>query len=370
MEWLHIPMLNANEDEVEVVEVHVEEGQEVERGEVLCTLESTKATADVEAPVDGFVRALGVREGQRAKVGQPLCALTETADEPVHLSTTQASAGAEADGDLPRATRRAAALASEYEVDLRTIPHEGILTERDILAHLGQGQGALRAPGDQAARAHAEIEVGGSGDAIVIYGAGGHARVVIDMVREGRRDLRIIGIIDDAPDRPDELLGVPVLGDASMFAGLRERGVRLAALGVGAVTHNALRAELFARLKREGFLMPNLIHPRAAVESSAQMGQGNQIFAGAVVSSCVRLGDNTIINSNVVVSHDCVVDDHAHLTPGALLAGGVQVGPRSVVGMGATIFLGVRVGADVVVGNGSHILQDLEDSRVVRAGER
>jgi len=369
MEWVQIPMLNANEDEVEVIEVQVEEGQEVEAGDVLCTLESTKATADVEAPSAGFVRALGVRQGQRARVGQPLCALTETADEPVHLSSTQTGA-AQADPDLPRATRRAAALASEYEVDLRAIPHEGILTERDILAHLGQGQGALRAPGDQAAEARTEIEVNTGGDAIVIYGAGGHARVVIDMVREGRRDLRIIGIIDDAPDRPSELLGVPVLGDASMFAGLRERGVRLAALGVGAVTHNALRAELFSRLRREGFLMPNLIHPRAAVEPSVLMGQGNQIFAGAVVSSCVRLGDNTIINSNVVVSHDCAIDDHAHLTPGALLAGGVQVGARSVVGMGATIFLGVRVGADVVIGNGSHILQDVADQEVVRPTQR
>ncbi|RAL20488.1 hypothetical protein DL240_16925 [Lujinxingia litoralis] len=363
MEWVYIPMLNANEDEAEVVDVLVEEGQKVSRGDVLCTLESTKATADVEAPSAGYVRALAFSSGQRARVGQPLCALTETMEEAVHVSSPQVPP-APVD-DLPRATRRAAALASEYDVDLRAIPHQGILTERDILAHLGESPGALRAPGDQATATPA-VEVGAGGQAIVIYGAGGHARVVIDMVREGRRDLRIVGIVDDSPDRPSEVLGVPVLGDASTFAELRERGVRLAALGVGAVTHNALRAELFSRLRREGFILPNLIHPRACVEPSVLMGQGNQIFAGAVVSSCVSLGDNTVINSNVVVSHDCVIDDHVHLTPGALLAGGVQVGARSVIGMGVTIFLGVQVGADVVIGNGSHILTDVADQQVIR----
>ncbi len=361
MKVVKAPQINANEDELEITDVYVQEGQRVEKGELLCTLESTKATVDLEAPGEGFVRALSVASGERVRTGQTICVLTETATESIeHVAKKSTSLSGE-----PRATRRAASLVEEYELDIAGIEHQGILTERDVLHFLGRKKEDLRAPGDQAQSA--VDGSGGGGDGIVIYGAGGHARVVIDTIREGRRDLEVVGIIDDGDDRPDEVMGIPVLGDGSILPELRERGVRLAALGVGAVTHNALRAELFERLKRQGFSLPNLIHPASTVEPSARMGEGNQIFAGAVISSNVRLGNNTIVNCNTVVSHDCWIGDHVHLTPGALLAGGVRVGERTVIGMGVTIYLGVMVGADVMVANGNHILQDIGDQQVLRA---
>lgn len=362
MELVRVPQINANEDELDVVEVYVSEGQKVGRGELLCSLESTKASVDLEAPTAGFVRRLGVEAGERIGVGEVICVLTETMEEVVDPG--EKARRRREDG--PRATRRAAALAEEYKLDLSTIGKEGIVTEKDVLKVIGKSPGDLRSPGDRPRPSAVRVRPSNA-EAIVVYGAGGHARVVIDTIREGRRDLRVVGVIDDGDNLPEQVLGVPVLGDASRLVELRERGVGMAALGVGAVTHNALRAEIYERLKREGFHLPNLIHPRAVVEPSVVMGKGNQIFAGAVVSSNVELGDNTIINSNVVVSHDCRIEDHVHLTPGALLAGSVTVGARTVVGMGVTVYLGVSIGADVVVANGNHILQDIEEQTVYRA---
>ena len=367
MEWIRVPLVNANEDEVEITEVYVEEGQEVKAGELICAVESTKATVELEAPSQGYVRSLQVEGGSRAKVGALICALTKTREAEVVMPREGEGRAREEslNGEGPRATRRARALSEEYGLELGKVPHRGIVTERDVLQVLGKTGGDLRSRRDRPV-----LVEGGAGpaEAIVIYGAGGHARVIIDVIREGRRDLKIVGIVDDGEDRPDEVQGVPVLGSAEMLPELRERGVKMAALGVGAVTHNALRAELYERLVRLGFQMPGLIHPRAMVEPSALVGRGAQIFAGAVVGSNVELGENVIVNSNAVVSHDCRLDDHVHLTPGALLAGNVQVGARSVIGMGVTIYLGVRVGADVVVANGNHILQDVEDAVIVRTG--
>ena len=364
MELVRVPQINANEDEVEVIEVTVSEGDKVGRGDVVCILESTKATLELEAKSAGYVRRLSITEGQRVAVGELICALTESADEPVELDVTETKTSS--GDDQVRATRRASALLEEYGLEATAIEHGGILTEKDVLAHLGTSQTDLRASKDRPQPAKVSIE-DRKGDAIVIYGAGGHARVVIDMVREGRRDLHIVGIVDDAKDSPSEVLGVPVVGDASRLTDLRERGVKLAALGVGAVTHNALRAQLFDRLVDQGFHLPNLIHPEAIVEPSVRMGHGNQIFAGAVISSNVQLGNNSIINSNVVVSHDCDIGDHVHLTPGALLAGGVSVGPRTVIGMGVTVYLGIDIGADVSVSNGNHILQNIDDDTIYRS---
>lgn len=357
MEEIRVPQINANEEEVEVVEVPVEQGDFVEAGDVLCTLESTKATLDLEAPVQGYVRRLAVEVGTRVVVGELICALTESEDEPVESMDEAPTAV----GDEVRTTRRATSLIDEYDLDAQAIDHGGIITERDVLEHLGERDQDLRAPTDVPGQSPVRVR-DTNGDAIVIYGAGGHARVVIEMIREARRDLHVIGIVDDAEKRPAEVFGVPVVGDADRLEEFRNRGVQLAALGVGAVTHNALRAELFDRLTQQGFGLPNLIHPDATVEQSVRMGRGNQIFAGAVVSSNVELGDNTIVNANAVVSHDCRIADHAHLTPGALLAGGVSVGPKSVIGMGVTVYLGIEIGTEVVVPNGNDVFENIPKS--------
>ncbi len=368
MEWIHTPQLNANEEELDVVEVNVEEGQQVRRGEVLCTLESTKATVDVEAPRAGFVRALSAVAGERVRVGEPLCGITESREEPVTVERPAREAG-----EGPRATRRAEELADQYGLDLSRVPTAGIVTEKEVLRVLEKNGADLRSPEDRPGPPAATPMVKvrrPPGTAIVILGAGGHARVVIDTLREGRRDLHLLGIVDDGERPPADVLGVPILGDSRRLMELRERGVTLAALGVGAVTHNALRAELFQRLRRQGFHQPNLIHPRAVVEPSAHLGEGNQIFAGAVVSSAVRLGDGCIVNSGAVVSHDCVLGDHVHVTPGAVLAGGVSIGDRTVVGMASTVYLGVTVGRDVVLTNGSHVFHDVADETVWRAQDQ
>lgn len=191
--------------------------------------------------------------------------------------------------------------------------------------------------------------------------------MLVDLLRQARPELTLVGAIDDGERPPSDVLGVPVVGPSAHLEALRADGVELAALGVGAVTHNATRRELFDKLESLGFELPPLVHPGANVEPSATLGRGAQVFAGAIVGSNVTIGENTIVNSGVVVSHDCVVGAHTHLTPGAILAGGVRVGQGSVLGMGVTAYLGISIGSDVVVSNGVHLLADVEDGAVVRA---
>jgi sugar O-acyltransferase (sialic acid O-acetyltransferase NeuD family) len=364
MEEIRVPLLNANEDEIDVVEVLVDEGSAVRAGDTICVVESTKATYDVEAPMVGFVRLLQIREGERVKVGALICLLTETADEVVALPDENVAALRVS----ARATRKAAALAAEHGIDLSAIPVSGIIKERDVQAVIDKlKEKTSETPTNSLAPTHKVSVMSQAGEAVVVYGAGGHARVLIDLIREGRRDLHVVAAVDDSPQRVECVLGVPVVGDVSRLAELRARGIRYAVLGVGSVTNNAARIPLFERLRHEGFTIPNLIHPKAAVEPSVRMGQGNQILAGAVISSTVELGDNTIINSNVVVSHDCRIASHTHLTPGVMFAGGVSVEESSVIGMGVTVYLGVHIGRGVTVANGVHVMHDIADGAVVRS---
>ena len=343
MEIVLVPLINANEDEVEVLDFYFSEGEKIKKGDVLAVVESTKAAMEIEAPRSGFVRQILVRVGQRVRVETPMCAITETIDEKVELQ--------HAASDTIKATKKAREFAQKHGVDLNTFNIEGIIKVRDIEAALGRS--LLPTFSSHPRKA-------------IIYGAGGHAKVMIDIIREGHRDIEIQGIIDDGENPPDDLLGIPLIGDSSHLENIRESGVRYAILGVGAVRNNSLRIKLYQKLVDAGFELINLIHPKAIIEPSSQMGSGNQIFGGAIVSSDVKLGDNTIINSGVVVSHDCIIGSHSHLTPGAILAGNVTVGENCVIGMGVTIYLGVTIGDNVSISNGVHVMKDVASGSLLK----
>ena len=364
---LRVPLINTNEDEVMMAEVCVREGDAVRPGDVVCVVETTKATVDVEAPGSGFVRELRVLKGRSYKVGALICAFSSTPDEVVALPEQEPAA---VESTPFRATRKARELAERHQVNLESLKIPGIITEKEVQRFLAAHS---KVPAQSGARAAARWtpppELGsGKHKWVVIYGAGGHARSVIDILREGKSDLRIAAAVDDSPDAPAEVLGIPVIGTSGELGNLRQQGVECAVLGIGSIRNHARRKELYEKLLSQGFMVPNLIHPRAAVEPSATMGVGNQIFAGAILGSAVKLGDDTIINSGTVVSHDCRIGSHSHLSPGAILAGGVTVGENTLVGMGVTVYQGVRIGANVILANGTHVFHDVLDGSVVRSG--
>ena len=358
MQVLRVPLLNANEDEVTVVDVRVQEGAAVRSGDVLFVVESTKAAVDVEAPCPGYVRNVRVVKGQRTRVNSALCVLTASADDPV--ATSEAAPG---DSERSfRITRKAQELAERHGMDISSLGLTGIIKESDVERLLQRHAKTSQA----SARRREPLQVpAGAGEAVLVYGASGHARVLIDLMRLSG-EFFPVAAVDDSPT-DEEVMGVPVLGTSSLFAQLKAAGIQHAALGIGSVTNHRARAKLYDRLVAAGFNAPNLIHPRSMVEPSVTMGVGNQIFAGAVIGSAARLGDDTIINSGTVVSHDCVIASHTHLSPGAILAGSVEVGENTLVGMGVTVYLGVRIGSNVVIANGSHIMKDVPDGSVVRA---
>ena len=202
---------------------------------------------------------------------------------------------------------------------------------------------------------------------ILVYGGGGHAKSVIDMIRAVGGYL-IAGVVDDHLPAGTQVLGVPVLGSSSMLDSLHEQGISLAVNTVGGIGKPDIRVKIFERLDQAGYTFPSLVHPRAFVEPTARIAEGTQILPMAYVGSDTQIGFGCIINYGAIISHDCVLQDYVNLSPGGTLAGGVKVGERSQIGMRATVNLNLSVGVDVRIGNGATIKKDVPDSEIIRAG--
>ena len=194
---------------------------------------------------------------------------------------------------------------------------------------------------------------------VIGLGAGGHAKVVIEILRL-MGGYELAGLLDPRQELwGTEVLGNPVLGDDSLIPELYEQGVRHAFIGLGTVGDARPRSRLCDKARRQSLQIAKAIHPQAVIASSVKMGRGPTIMAGAVINAAAQLGDDVIINTGAIVEHDCVIGDHVHIAPGAHISGGVHVGSLAHIGVGATIIQGVHVGDGALVGAGTVVLRDV-----------
>lgn len=177
---------------------------------------------------------------------------------------------------------------------------------------------------------------------IVIFGAGGHGRVVADILALSGWEVE--GFLDDA--KQGTVAGRPVLGP---FARAFEAGFLHGRAAIVALGDNARRAELCRALLERGAILATAIHPSAVVAGDAAIGAGTMIGAGAILGVAARVGRFCIVNTAASVDHDCVLEDGAFVAPGARLCGGVRIGAGALVGAGAVILPGVTVGAGALV---------------------
>lgn len=200
---------------------------------------------------------------------------------------------------------------------------------------------------------------------LVMMGAGGHAKVLLALVRAAGRV--IVGVCDPALVRGSGTTwrGVAVLGDDMALACWPCDKVELIN-GLGQLVGGRARADLFARLTGAGFVFPPLLHPAAWVAPDVQLAPGVQVMAGAVVQPDCRVGANSIVNTGARLDHDCEIGANVHIAPGATLCGGVCIGDGAFIGSGATLIQGVVVGAAAVVGAGVTVTRALAPGAMLR----
>ena len=200
---------------------------------------------------------------------------------------------------------------------------------------------------------------------IVLLGAGGHARVLIDAIQSNSQH-EICAILDnDSSKWGSKLLGVPIVGDDSLLQDLLGRGTDSFVVAIGSVNCISLRRRMFARACATGLQPCTVRHRSTTCSPYASIGKGAQLLAQSVVNPGAMLGDGVIVNTGAIVEHDCQIETHVHLAPRACLAGGVQVGSGTHIGMGAVVRENVTIGKDVIIGAGAVVLNDIPDQSVV-----
>lgn len=346
------------------------DGTLVSKGEVVAELETSKSTFEISTHDAGYV-FYSFAEGAEVPVGATLAWINSENVQPIVTSVRSApvslqSASTVASGKGVRISNAAQALMAKHDLTTADFSERANVTRIDVESLLLKRKNASAAFGP--ALLEGLVMIDKQLPNLFILGGGGHAKMCIDLLHASG-GWHIAGILDSIKSLGDSVLGVPIVGRDSdeAMAVLYKLGVRHVVNGIGLVENHRERYQIHDRLRKAGFELPNLIHPRAIVEPSSQLGEGNQIMAGAIVGSDVKIGHGCIINTGAIISHDCEIGDDVHIAPGAIIAGSVVVGERSLVGMGTTIYLGVHLGREVILSNGVSIVRNVPDGENVRA---
>ena len=180
-----------------------------------------------------------------------------------------------------------------------------------------------------------------------LYGASGHAKVIIDILEANQ--IKIDGLIDDNPE-VNELLGYPVFHKRNDLSPL-----------IISIGNNQVRKMIAEKLHVEFGIA---IHPSAIISSSAKIGEGTVVMPGCIINANAVIGRHCIINTGVTIDHECVIDDFCHIAPGVNISGCTTVGEGTWVGVGSCVIQCLHIGKNCMIGAGSVVVKDIPDSVV------
>lgn len=193
-------------------------------------------------------------------------------------------------------------------------------------------------------------------DAIWIYGAAGHAKVIIQAIIAAGQSVG--GVTDDNLD----LIGQKTLGlDIQPTSNIPESAPIVVAIG-----SNSVRKRIVDRFEtgQPNRIWPSIVHPTAIVDPTVTLGVGTVVMAGAVIQADTVIGKHSIVNTRSSVDHDVCVGDFCHVCPGATIAGHVSIGRLAMIGTGANILPCMTIEESAIVGAGACVISDIPANHI------
>ena len=187
---------------------------------------------------------------------------------------------------------------------------------------------------------------------IGIIGAGGHCKVVIDIINE-MGIYKIVGIYDD--HKQGNVSNIKIIGTLNDIKDAWYIDWWIIAIGNDQVRN--ILDESYHNLH-----WCILIHPRSTVSKSAQIGPGSVICAGAVIQPDVRIGRHCIINTNCNIDHEATIANYCSICPGVTICGQVSIGEKTFVGANSTVIQNINIGNNCVIGAGTVIIRNVDNN--------
>ena len=204
---------------------------------------------------------------------------------------------------------------------------------------------------------------------VIIIGAGGHAKVVADIIKLSG-DL-LVGFLDDNDSKINFTYeNSPVLGKCSDYKKFKNDHFFI--IGIG---NNYIRKSISQSAVCNWY---TAIHPSAQISPSAEIEEGTCVMANAVINSNAKIGRHSIINTASVIEHDCIISNYVHISPRSVVCGTTSIGDLVWLGAGSTVINSLTIHNNSIIGAGATVVKDINSpgtyvgtpaKRIIKTGE-
>lgn len=185
---------------------------------------------------------------------------------------------------------------------------------------------------------------------IYLYGGGGHAKVIADILKCQNRML--VAVVVDSLEQPR--LNIPVILSNRLSTISRSESQWIVAIG-----DNAIRQRVAHKLASQGYRFTMAVHPSAQLSDSVTIGAGSVVMPNVVINADTTIGSHCIVNTGATIDHDCQISDYTHVAPGCSLCGGVTAEEGALLGVGTRVIPGLSIGQWTTCGAGSVVVKNL-----------
>lgn len=190
---------------------------------------------------------------------------------------------------------------------------------------------------------------------VVIIGAGGHAKVIVDILQQNE-EYEVAGLVDNNPS--SSFWNIPVLGNDDDLEWIYQRlEIRYAFVALG---NGKIRERVTKKVINTGFQLINVISKYSIISDRARLGKGIVVMPGAIINADVQIADNCIINTNASIDHDGKIGGYTHIAPGCAVSGYVTIGKRCLLGTGSRVIDRIEIGDNTIVGAGAVVVKNIE----------
>lgn len=197
---------------------------------------------------------------------------------------------------------------------------------------------------------------------LVVIGGGGHASVLVDILRQQHRKILAI-VCPESICQRRVFSGLTHLKNDDDVLNFSPNTVNLVN-GVGMLPKSGLRRKLNEYYLSLGYSFETVISDNAQVSLFADIEEGAQVFSGSIIQAGTVIGAHTIVNSGVIIEHDNMIGEYNHIAPKAVLCGQVNTHNDVYIGANATVIQNITLEKGAIVGAGSIVTRNVLSKQI------
>ena len=126
-----------------------------------------------------------------------------------------------------------------------------------------------------------------------------------------------------------------------------------------AIGDNQSREIAYNYLKNKNSLFITLLHPKAIISKSVNIGIASVVSVGVFLNRFVQIGTCCIINTGAIIGYETKIGDFVHVAPGVVVGNNVIIGSGTFIGANSVIENGVKIISNIIIGAGTVVVNDI-----------